>query len=215
MRLKVVTIQVVFAISILAAASSFFLQYQSRVVADRVFGNMTYLTNSPYVSVPKEVALVNGQYEWAYVSEDDVYVSYDLQYGGCTVYGDFNHDGLKDAAAIIIENSGGNADWYHLAFLINDGKQFVHKNSGVLDDRAVVNWVREKNGKVIVDLFVHQDGDCMAGPTHHVQRTFEYKEGNSLWLEGEQNSAKSFLDPAIYFLKDPTSWMYIFERWKI
>jgi len=35
-------------------------------------------------------------------------------YTGKYVYGDFNHDGLKDAAVIVIENSGGNADWYTL-----------------------------------------------------------------------------------------------------
>ena len=173
---------------------------------------MAYMTDSPYFS--EEVSLVNGCYEWNRESEDNVFLSYNLQYTGQYVYGDFNYDGLKDAAVIIIENSGGNADWRTLAFLINDGKKFVHQASGLLDDRAIVNSIRQKNGKVLVDMFVHQDGDCMAGPTNHVKGAFDYSEGDR-WVQGRQISAKAFFDPIFYILKNPSSWDYVFERWKL
>lgn len=173
---------------------------------------MSYLTNSPYFS--EKAFLVNGRYEWNRKIENNVFLSYDLQYTGQYVYGDFNHDGLKDAAVIIVENSGGNADWYTLAFLINDGKNFVHRTSGLLGDRAIVNSVRQKSGKVLVDMFVHQDGDCMAGSTCHVKSVFEYS-GGGRWIEGRRISAKSFWDPVFYILRDYSSWAYVLERWKI
>ena len=195
----------------LISGTLFLIERRSQAVADKIFGNMTYLTDSPYFS--EEVSLVNGRYEWSYESEDNVFVSYTLQYAGQYIYGDFNHDGLKDAAVIIIENSGGNASWHTLAFLINDGKKFIHRASGVLGDRAIINSVRQKNGKVLVDMFVHQDGDCMAGPTNHIKAIFDYGEGQR-WIQREQVSAKSFFDPLFYILKDPSSWAYVFERWK-
>lgn len=188
------------------------MELRSKAVADKIFGNMAYLTNSPYFS--ERVSLVNGKYEWSYKSEDNVYLSYGLRYAGQYVYGDFNHDGLKDAAVIIIENSGGNADWYTVAFLINDGKKFVHQSSGLLDDRSIINSIRQRNGKVLVDMFVHQDGDCMAGPTSHVKGVFDYS-GGGRWIPGRRISAKSFVDPIFYILKEPSSWAYVFERWKI
>jgi hypothetical protein len=211
MRLKRLVI-IIGVILSLISGTLFLIERRSKAVADRIFGNMTYLANSPYFS--GEVSLVNGRYEWSYESEDTAFVSYSLRYAGQYVYGDFNHDGLKDAAVIIIENSGGNAGWYTLAFLINDGKKFVHQASGLLDDRALVNSMLQKNGNVLVDMFVHQDGDCMAGPTHHVKGIFDYK-GGGRWIEGNRIPARSFFDPIFYILKDPSSWAYVFERWKI
>lgn len=168
------------------------MEHRAKAVADKISGNIVYLNDSPYFS--ESVLLANGSYEWNYTSEDDVFLSYHLRYAGKYVYGDFNDDGLKDAAVIVIENSGGNAEWYTSAFLINDGKKLVHRASGLLDDRAIINSMREKNGKVLVDMFVHQDDDCMAGPTHHVKGIFEYSGGRR-WIEGRRISAKSFFDP--------------------
>lgn len=211
MRLKKVGI-IIGGVLFLISGILFLIEYQSKVIADKLFGNMTYLTDSPYFS--EAVSLVNGRYEWSYESEDNAFVYYNLQYAGKYVYGDFNHDGLKDVAVIVIENSGGNADWQTLAFLINDGEKLVNRSSAVLGDRAIINSLRQKNGKILVDMFVHQDGDCMAGPTNHIKTVFEYSEGRR-WIEGVSISAKSLFDPVFYILKDPSSWAYVFERWKV
>lgn len=211
MRLKRLVVTVG-AILFLATATLFLIERRSKAAADKIFDNMAYLTDSPYFS--ENVSLVNGSYEWSYISEDNVFLSYHLRYAGKYVYGDFNHDGLKDAAVIVIENSGGNAEWHTLAFLINDGKKFVHRASGLLGNNAIVNSFRQKDGKVLVNMFVYQDGDCMAGPTNHVKSVFEYSEGRR-WIEGVQISAKSFFDPILYILRDPSSWTYVLERWRI
>ena len=140
--------------------------------AARIFGNTTYLTGNEYAT--QAATLVNGVHE-----EPSLNARYDDKY----VYGDFNHDGLKDAAVIIIENNGGNADWYTLAFLINDGNHLVHNASRALDDRAIIYSLNEHKGKVMVDMLIHQDGDCMAGPTKHVKNVYECS-GPDVWRTG-------------------------------
>ena len=128
---------------------------------------MTYFMKHPLYK--DRATLVNGKHH-----EEFLNVWYDNKY----VYGDFNHDGLKDAAVIIVENYGGNADSYELAFLINDGHKLVHRASYDLDTWAIVNSVRARNGKVIVDMYVHQEGDCNAGPSKRMRNVYKYSGQN-------------------------------------
>ena len=191
MRLKKIVVVAGIILSLMPLV--FFLSIsQAKIIADKKLGNMNYLADDLLFS--GDVALVHGQYEWNDTSKDHVFVSYAIWYTGQYVYGDFNHDGLKDAVVIYAENGGGSAEWYRVGFLINDGKKLVHRASGELCDRAIVNSLRQKNGKVFVDVFVHEDGDSMAGPTKHVKRIFEYRE-NARWIEGKELSAKSVFDP--------------------
>ena len=131
--------------------------------AAKSFGNMTYFMNQPLFK--DRATLVDGKHD-----EEFLNVFYDDKY----VYGDFNHDGLKDAAVIIVENYGGNASYYELAFLINDGTKLIHRASQHLEEHAIINSVKERNGKVVVDMYVHQKGDCHAGPSKRVRRVYEY-----------------------------------------
>lgn len=150
-------------------------QYTSRQAA-RIFGNTTYVMGNEYAS--QSATLVNGVHDEPYL-----HVRYDNRY----VHGDFNGDRLKDAAVIVIENNGGNADWYLLAFLINDGERLVHKASLELDDRAIINSILEKDGKVWIDMFIHQEGDCMGGPTKRVRNVYAYN-GPDRWGEAMESS---------------------------
>ncbi|MBI4598094.1 MAG: hypothetical protein HY737_06840 [Candidatus Omnitrophica bacterium] len=146
-----------------------FLGYQSRAAANKLFGNMTYRTTCPYLA--DKITLVNGHgvlwYGIAHVSMD---------YGGRYVYGDFNHDGLTDAAVVITESQGGSDDERFLAFLINDGKYLVHRQSVYLGDSAIINSVKARGDQVVVDMLIHQEGDCQAGPTKHVVKIYEYEK---------------------------------------
>ena len=152
-----------------------FAQQQASRQAARIFGNATYVMWDGYAA--QTTTLVDGIHDEPYL-----YVRYDGQY----VYGDFNGDGVQDAAVILIENNGGTAEWYTLTFLIHDGETLVHRASRVLDDRAIINSMRETNGKVLVDMFVHQEGDCMAGPTKRVRNVYAY-EGPDRWGEVEES----------------------------
>ena len=131
--------------------------------AAKLFGNMTYYVGNEYGA--DAAKLVDGEHEERFLN-----VYYDNRY----VYDDFNHDGLKDAAVITIENTGGNSGWHMLNFLINDGKELVHRSSEELDESARVNSMRQKNSKVIVDMYVHQEGDCRNWPTKRVRNVYQY-----------------------------------------
>ena len=79
-----------------------------------------------------------------------------VRYGERYVHGDFNHDELQDAAVMIVENTGGNQDWYTLAFLINNGEQLIHHATIYLDDRAIINSLREQNGRVLICMSINR-----------------------------------------------------------
>ena len=79
---------------------------------------------------------------------------------------------------IITENTGGNADWYTLAFLISDGKRLAHNATIYLDDRAIINSMRAKGDKVFIDMYVHQPGDSMGGPSRRVKGLYGYPGPN-------------------------------------
>ena len=136
---------------------------------------MTYLTEAPYIV--EKVTLADGRRE-----SRNGRLYYYLYYEGHYVYGDFDHDGLKDAAVVLSEGEGGSGDFRTLAFLMNDGTKLVHQKSAGLGDRAIINSLKERKGKVFIDMFVHQQGDCMAGPTKRVQYVYEYG-GADKWVE--------------------------------
>lgn len=140
---------------------------QSRAVAHRMFGNMTYFTNSPEIA--EKATLVDGE---GAVWNGSLHAS--LYYAGRYVYGDFNRDGRKDAAVIIGESQGGSDDEVELAFLIYDGTRLVHRQSVYLGDSAIINALKQRSGKVIVDMRIHQQGDCQAGPTKRVRNVYDY-----------------------------------------
>jgi hypothetical protein len=141
---------------------------QSKASAEKLLGNMTYWTGTP--DVPR-LTLIDGSRTASY---GRLHVSLHLEGHFC--FGDFNRDGLQDAAVVIFDNEGGNLDDYSLAFLIHDGAKFVHRRSVHLGFWSIINSVRAHAGKVVVDMFVHQEGDCNAGPTKRVQKIFDYLE---------------------------------------
>jgi len=137
---------------------------------EEIFANMTYIIGNEYGS--QRVSLIDGKYKEPYL----LYVYYEDKF----VCGDFNNDGLEDAAVIIGEGGGGSGYWRLLAFLINDGSQFVHKASQEFGDGVIINSLEEQQGKVIIDMFVHRRGDCRGGPTKRVRRVYGYS-GPQAW----------------------------------
>lgn len=128
---------------------------------------MTYLTSCPYIT--QYVTLMNG---YRVVWNERLHVS--LSYEGRYVYADWNQDGLDDAAVVINESQGGSDDEFWLAFLIHDGARLVHRQSAYLGDSAVINSLTVDDDRVIVDMFIHQEGDCQAGPTKRVKQVYTY-----------------------------------------
>ena len=140
---------------------------------NEVFANMTYRIGNEYFS--QRAPLVDGKYEQPYF-----YVYYEDKF----VCGDFNNDGLKDAAVIIAESGGGSGYYRLLAFLINDGTQFVHKASHYLGDRVVINSLKEERGKVVVDMLVRDESTWAEGILKRVKAICEYSRPQ-VWGEGD------------------------------
>ena len=167
LRLKRLTMRSLCAMLCFVLSVVLLLGHQSRATANRIFSNMTYATHSP--DIAEKVTLVNGE---GVVWNGRLHVS--LYYAGRYVYGDFNRDGRKDAAVIIGESQGGSDDEVELAFLIHDGTWLVHRQSVYLGDSAIINALKERSGNVIVDMLIHQEGDCQAGPTKRVRNVHGY-----------------------------------------
>lgn len=133
--------------------------------AAEMFGNMTYYVgNEPSA---ESVTLVGSSYHSTFLN-----VFYDDKF----VYGDFNHDGLKDAAVILEKNSGGSAYVLTLNFLINDGKKLVHKASRRLEGAIEINRMSLKNGRVYIDMDVRQGEGYAEHPSRRVKKFYEYAD---------------------------------------
>lgn len=166
MRLKRFGIRKILATFCLVACAVFIFEYQSRAAAHKVFGNMSYYTSSPYIV--EKMTLKNGA-ATAYNGLLYYTYVYDRRY----VYGDFNKDGLKDAAVLVYdgeENAGG----YDLAFLINDGNQLVHRGSYYLGRWVAIKSLRERDGKVLVRKLVSEGDDWAAGRDRSVIEIYDY-----------------------------------------
>src|SRR3989338_6821821 len=77
----------------------FLVSWRQSAQAHQLFGNMTYMTDCPYIA--EKVKLVNG-YREARGGLLHYSMSYDRKY----FYGDFNQDGLKDAVVVIGQGEG-------------------------------------------------------------------------------------------------------------
>lgn len=178
MRLKKTGIRIAgVVLCVVCCAILLLVGLRSTIAAHQLFGRMTYVTNSP--DIAEQVTLVNGE---GVVWNGRLHVS--LYYAGQYVYGDFNRDGRQDAAVVIGESQGGSDDEIELAFLIHDGTQFVHRQTVYLGDSAIINSVKERSGSVMVDMLIHQEGDCQAGPTKRVTRVHGYERLNNIPQEG-------------------------------
>jgi hypothetical protein len=131
--------------------------------AAEMFGNMTYYVSNEHFA--EAVTLVDFSYH-----STSLNVFYDDKF----VYGDFNHDGLKDAAVILEKNSGGSAYVLTLNFLINDGKKFDHAASRELEDASDINKISQRNGEIFIDMYVRQKNDWARHPLKRVRNVYKY-----------------------------------------
>lgn len=163
-RLGIVGISVVLGV---AFCTMLLHVHRARTEAHKRFGNMTYMTGSSYLV--EKITLVNSK---RVIRRGRLHHSmyYERQY----VYGDFNRDGLQDAAVLVAQSQSATEHCLELAFLINENGRLVHRVSHYLGDRVIVNSLKERGGKVVIDMFVHQKGDCMAGPTKRVRNVYDY-----------------------------------------
>jgi serine protease Do len=99
--------------------------------------------------------------------------------------GDLNGDGTDDAAAIVIANPTGTANFYYLYALLDEEGTLTPLVPILLDDRAEIHDLLIDNGEIVVAATVHgpEDADCC--PTQLVERRYGV-QGDALNLLDEQ-----------------------------
>jgi len=140
---------------------------------DNELANMTCVVGDETHS--QKVTLAEGKYR--YPNEHPLLCVY---YEGEFVYGDFNGDGLQDAAVVIYDSGGGSGYSTNLAFLINDGTQLVHKSSYDLGYRPDIIFLDEEDGKVVIDMCAYDENTWGEGIKKRKKVTYGYT-GPSVW----------------------------------
>lgn len=140
--------------------------YRSNAAAHDVFGSMTYYASSPYIV--EKMTLNNGA-ATAYSG----LLYYTFVYCRQYVYGDFNKDGLRDAAVLVC-NGEENGMGYNIAFLINDGTRLVHRGSCYLGRWVTIRSLRERDGKVLVRKLVSEGDDWAVGRNRAITEIYDY-----------------------------------------
>jgi len=141
--------------------------------SDDELANMAYVVGDETHS--QKVTLVEGKYR--YPDEHPLLCVY---YEGEFVYGDFNSDGLQDAAVVIYDSGGGSGYSTNLAFLINDGTQLIHKSSYDLGYRPDIIFLSEEDGKVVIDMRVYDENTWAEGIKKRAKVVYEYV-GPTAW----------------------------------
>lgn len=94
-------------------------------------------------------------------------------------FGDLNNDNIKDAAVILVSRFGGTGSFKELAVVINNNGKPHNINSKSLGDRTVINSVKIKDSKIILDIITHGPKDALCCPT--LQKTIKLElRGNEL-----------------------------------
>jgi hypothetical protein len=88
-------------------------------------------------------------------------------------------DENKDAAVVLLVNTGGTADFMILAALINQNGVPFHKASVDLGDRVIINSIKIEDRAIVVDMITHGPNDPAIHPTVKKVARFRLK-GNKL-----------------------------------
>ena len=77
--------------------------------------------------------------------------------------GDFNNDGLDDAAHVIGYSGGGSGYFYYLTIFVNDHGKLKYLTQRELGDRIVIKDVKYESGSFVVDMITQGEGEEFVG----------------------------------------------------
>lgn len=87
--------------------------------------------------------------------------------------GDLDGDKQPDAAAMLVESSGGSGHFYYLFVLLNKGGKLVQiEQPEWLGDRSVIQRVTVNRGVLAVRFITHKDEDPACCPTRQVENRY-------------------------------------------
>jgi hypothetical protein len=98
--------------------------------------------------------------------------------------GDLDGDGSLDAAAILLESSGGTGSFYYLFAIMNrDGRPVQIGEPEWLGDRTVVQRLTiDRKGVITIRLVTHNDGDPACCPTLKIDDRYRVERGKLIGI---------------------------------
>ena len=92
-------------------------------------------------------------------------------------FGDLNHDGAEDAAALLAENYGGTGVFTSVLAILNVNGEPVQVGAYTIDDRPMPSGLRIQDGKIVFGGSIHAPNDPGCCPTFPVVETFGLSKG--------------------------------------
>jgi len=136
------------------------------------------LANATYAGIyPQPVTLKDGRWEGEPFSPGGASRPVVTLVRGLTPRGDLDGDGAPDAAALLVEDSGGSGSFVYLAAM--GFSEAGARNLGTvgLGDRVQVRDLAIADGQIRVDMVVAGEGDPMAFPGSKVRARFRLADG--------------------------------------
>jgi hypothetical protein len=98
--------------------------------------------------------------------------------------GDLDGDGSADAAAILVESSGGTGSFYYLFAIMNrDGKPVQAGEPEWLGDRTDVQRLTiDDKGIIAIRMLTHKDSDASCCPTLRIDDRYRVKAGKLIGI---------------------------------
>ncbi len=145
-------------------------------------GNLTLaaLRNATYQGIYAEpVQLTDGKYEGKPFVEGGASRPTVTFVDPFYAFGDLNGDGLKDAAVILAENSGGSGVFLYLAAVVDQNGTPANVATQLLGDRVEIKSVAIDGGEIVIDMVTQGPNDPFCCPRLEV--TLRYRlEGDRL-----------------------------------
>ena len=124
-----------------------------------------------------KVPLVNGT--WSDKERGSTFTLHKLH-----ALGDLDGDGNGDAAAILMESSGGTGTFYYLFAIGNRGSSRVQLGAPEwLGDRSVIQRLTiDRRGIITIRYITHADDDAACCPTMKVEDKYRVRDGKLVGL---------------------------------
>jgi len=131
--------------------------------------------NATYIIDEEKIALISG------VSEKDIPDSNSkkvTRYFGNKVEADLNGDGIKDAAFLLTQNSGGSGTFYYVVAALSSKSGYNGTSAIFLGDRIAPQTTEFRNGEIIVNYADRRIYEPMvAFPSIGVSKYFKVSNG--------------------------------------
>ena len=140
--------------------------------------NAVYMGDACTDGSPREsIRMTNGSYTTiSDPSSEATRVNYSIKK---VVLGDLNHDGVNDAAVVVlVEPLGGTGRWYDLYAVINSHARAVPTVPIFLGDRVEIISAEILSGGIVVEFYDHYPDEGLGvTPTHKTFRAYRYDSG--------------------------------------